>query len=182
MTWSLQLLFATLLLLNCSDTRQAADNRVLTDSVVLFKKDSAFTAGEVPALIKCNLVKKPFTVSTEDNSRILLMLDNPVLTAPAEGVYEVYVTGVQQDVTMLAADQKSFAGLLDLYSLTAPGVKQQLELDITEKVNPLFYQQKAYPVFYIYIRLTTVQDANKKNVPNPGSLHFSSAAILQVKN
>lgn len=182
MIWTLQLLFATLLLLNCSDTRQAANHSVLTDSIVLFKKDSSFTAGEIPALIKCTLAKKPFTVSTENNSRILLMLANPVLTAAAEGVYEVYVAGVQQDVNMFAADQKSFAGLLDLYSLTAPYAKPQLELDITEKVSSLFFQQQAAPVFYIYIRLTAVQDANKKKVPSPGALHFSSAAIVQVKN
>lgn len=182
MAWALQVLFATLLLLNCRDTRQPAVIRIFTDSVVLFKKDSAFTAGQVPALIKCSLVKKPGTTNPGNNSRILLILDHPLLTAAAEGVYEVYLTAIQQDIARLGAEQNSFAGLLDLYSLTAPGAKQQLELDITEKVTQLFLQHHAVLVFYIYIRLATVKDANKKKIPNPGTLHFSSAAIVQVKN
>lgn len=179
MAWALPLLFASFLLLNCSDTRQAADQQLLTDSLVLFKKDSAFTAGEIPALIKCTQITP---VNKGHNSKILLILDQPILTAPAEGVFEVYVTSAQQEIALLSAEQKSFTGLLDLYSLTAPGARQQLELDITEKISPLLLKHHTtVPVFYIYVRLAPVQDASEKNSPKRSALHFNNAAIVQVK-
>ena len=93
------------------------------DTVLLFRKDTSIIAGAVTAVIQC-----PFSKNGNADIKTLLILENPRLLTAPEGVYELYLTYEPPEINSLSSLQPEFVTVLDLYSLTAPDAKQQVEV------------------------------------------------------
>jgi hypothetical protein len=147
------------------------------DTTVILKKDTAFAAGIAPLIM-------PFTFSKDkvqllkSSKNILLLLNKPKLTTAPEGVYEVYLTNTLQDIDKLSASQKSFVSLLDLYSFTAPGAKQQIEIEVSNKIAALTPNHSS--PFFIIIRFEPIKAGSETASSRAGEISFSGFSIIGV--
>lgn len=119
-------------------------------------------------------------ISFSNNSKLLLLLDKPAITATPEGVYEIYLVSSLKDSANLSSTQESFVSLPDFYSMTAPGAKQQVEIDITWQVKKLYETgQPVFPLFAL-LKFAPVQLVNGNFSKNAGKIVFSGYSIIQA--
>ncbi len=150
-----------------------------TDTVLLFKKDTVIVTGSTASYGAWHFPKKN-TWGFSTNSKVLLLLREPkVITAP-EGVYEIYLTNSFSENDKLSSSQKSFVSLLDLYSFTAPGAKQLVEIDITMQVINLYSAGEPLSPFYAILKFAPARLADGTFSVHAGKVHFSGFSVIKV--
>jgi hypothetical protein len=180
---AIQLACTMILLMNCSESRQAINKNAepTADSIVLFNRDSSLIAGNLPLVIQCQ-VQKNNAPTLKNQGKILLIFKNPTLLTAPEGVYEIYLTDKVPEVKTLSASQPSFVALLDLYSLTAPNPSRQFEVDISEHIRKLYLQKPSLNTVYLCTRFGPIKLADGTYSSSGGELRFSGISIVQLKN
>ena len=169
------------MLTGCSTGNNSTTITNATDTVLLYKKDTALVAGinvtqtilHLPEEKKLEVTKK---------GRLLLVLDHPTVISAPEGVYEIYLTNLLNDIDKLTSSQQSFVSLLDLYSITAPGAKQQVEIDITQHVKNLQSTGGSATPLFAVLKFAPVKLADGTFSSNAGEIHFSGISVVQVNN
>ena len=151
------------------------------DTVLLFKIDTLVTASIVPVVLPCIFYKNK---QAQYNSRCktLLLLENPAVVTYPDGVYELYITDKSPDINNLSSLHKGFVTVLDLYTLTAPGAKKSLEVDISEPIKKLFLLKQSLPPVYISIRFGPIKMPDGSYASNAGDLRLTRIRIIQVNN
>jgi hypothetical protein len=150
------------------------------DTVLLYKNDTAMVASTVPAVIQCQIsliAKAQYNVA----GKIFLELDNPKILHNPNGVYELYISNEPPDIERLSSAQTAFVTVLDLYTLTAPGSKNQLEINISEHIKKLFLLKKDLLPLYISIRFGAIKLPDGTYSPKAGELLLSGISIIQIK-
>ena len=177
--WAIQVITAFVLLTSCNTCKKTnnSNNDNNRDTVLLFRKDTSIIASTVTAVIQC-----PFSKNTYTDIKTLLILENPRLLTAPEGVYELYLTHQPPEINSLSSLQPEFVTVLDLYSLTAPGAKQQVEVDISKHIKKIFLSTQPPFSFYISIHFGPVILADETYSSQAGELLFSGISIVQVKN
>ncbi len=165
-------------LFSCKYPVFASKKGNVKDTIVLLSKDTSIVTGLpfVPVLLNSD---KKLLVDT--SKRILLLLNGPKIISAPDGAYEVYITNTLAGITELSATQKNFASLLDLYSFTAPGTKQQIEIDISAQVKFLYQKNQTSSPLYLVFRFAPVQNADGTFSSKAGSISFTGLSIVQVK-
>lgn len=161
---------------NTSSKPIAAD--ALRDTVILYTTDRiVLTPGPQPSVKPINLTLLQSRPSFDKDIKTILVLTNPDIITRPDGVYELYITdSLKREPGKLIASSSVFISLLDLYSFTAPGAKQQIEIDITGSLK------KIYPgTMYIGLQFDPVKLADGTYSSNAGEIGFDELHILQVK-
>ena len=172
-----------LLLATCRQGRHATDNNNIhtnNDTIVLFKKDSSFIAGNITTVTKCSFLNNSGK-ALKNPVNTLLILDQPTLLPAPEGVYELYLSSQPPDIDKLSSSRAGFTALLDMYSFTAPGAKPQIEMDISEAIKRLLLQNPSLPAVYIIIRFQPVKLSDGTYSNKAGELRFKGLSIVHVK-
>lgn len=167
-------------LFSCKYPVFASKKGNVKDTIVLLSKDTSLVTGLtfVPVLLNISGDKK---LLVDTSKRILLLLNGPKIISAPDGAYEVYITNTLAGITELSATQKNFASLLDLYSFTAPGTKQQIEIDISAQVKFLYQKNQTSSPLYLVFRFAPVQNADGTFSSKAGSISFTGLSIVQVK-
>lgn len=178
----MHVLVFTFLITLTAGCKTGKDVTVITnakDTLVWYKKDTAIATGHALSAIPLHLPQKGKIIFS-NNSKLLLLLDKPAITAAPEGVYEIYLVNSLKDSANLSSTQESFVSLPDLYAVTAPGAKQQLEIDITNQVKRLY--ETAQPVFPLFavLKFAPIRLANGTYSKNAGEITFAGLSIVQV--
>lgn len=150
-----------------------------TDTVLLFKKDSVIVIGGPASNGVWNLTKQN-TWGLSKNSKVLLILIEPKVMAAPEGAYEVYLTNSSSENDKLSSSQNSFVSLLDLYSFTAPGAKQQVEIDITTQVKNLYSSGESAAALYAIVKFAPIRLSDGTFSVNDGKVYFSGIRVIKV--
>jgi|GEM_PF-2073833 len=151
------------------------------DTVLLFKKDTAIVTGTAVSYIELHIPREQTTGAIK-NSQLILVLYTPKVIASPEGVYEVYLTNTLNESEKLVSSQKNFVTLLDLYSFTAPGAQQQVEIDITAQVKNLYATGKPASRLFVLLKFAPVQLADGTFSAVAGEVRFSGTGILRVND
>lgn len=163
----------------CTSSNHTTNISITKDTVVLFHKDTAFVTGIHPLHIKVNVAtnKQP---QFSEPAKLLLILDQPHIIQAPEGVYEVYLDHSPVASDSLSSSQNNFVSLLDLYSFTAPGAAQQIEMDITQAVKHIYEARNTALSFYISLRFAPVKMPDGTFSSNAGKINFSGLRVVQL--
>jgi hypothetical protein len=165
----------------CTTGNNVAATTVATDTLLLYKKDSIFTTGitATQAILHFPGQKPP---DIAQNGKVLLRLDNPQMINAPEGVYEIYLTNSLNKTDQLTSSQQSFVALLDLYSHTAPGAKQLIEIDITRQVKNLYSTGEPVTSLFVVLKFAPVKLPDGSFSVLAGTVQFSGITVFQVKD
>jgi hypothetical protein len=178
--WTLLAAVSLTIFGSCKTGSQANISNV-TDTVLLYKKDTLLITSIVPAILHCHFSASAL-VQYNNQIKTLLILNNPTVETIPEGVFEVYVTNEWPSINELTPTQTGFVSVLDLYSLTAPSAGSSLEVDISEVAKQLFLQKESLPSAYISIRFGAIKLPDGSYSSKAGELRITGIQIVQVKN
>ena len=150
-----------------------------TDTVVLYKKDSLFTANKFPFIIRCVIEHEELKLFS-NNKQTKLLIENPLFSLMPEGVYELYISAKEPEEAKLIPLNDGFVTTLDFYSLTAPEAKKIIEADITKQANTILQQKNSEGQLYITIQFGPVKKPDGSYSAKTGSFAFSGIKILQA--
>jgi hypothetical protein len=166
--------------MSCNAGKLVKTESIGADTTLLSRTDKPVIIGNVPA---------PLAFTFSENSKELfdsnyntwLLLDDPQIIAAPDGVYEIYLTSQPPAISKLTATNPAFVNVLDLYSITAPGAKQIIEVDIKNHVKNIFLQKQPMQPVYITMVFSGNQLADGSKSKKAGELRFSGIRIVQTK-
>ncbi len=164
----------------CNTGRQTA-NRTDGDTILLYKKDTVLSTSTVPSVLTCQFSANS-QAQYDSRRTTLLLLDNPAVTTLPDGVYEVYISFQPPGNKKLSSSQPDFVNVLDLYSLTAPGAKKWLTVDISEHIKKLFLLKQPLPSMYIIVQFGGLTLPDGSSTTQAGKLGITGFRIVQTKN
>ena len=151
-----------------------------SDTTLLSRTDKPVIAGAMPAVLSL-----PFLENSKDifnsNSKTWLLLDEPQIIEAPDGVYEIYLTGEPPVINSLIVTNPAFVNVLDLYSITAPGARQIIEVDIRSHVNKIFLQKQQSQTIYVSLIFNGNRLADGSKSKKAGELRLSGIRIVQTK-
>lgn len=115
------------------------------------------------------------------NNKTWLLLDDPQIIEAPDGVYEIYLTGEPPVINNLIATNPAFVNVLDLYSITAPGARQIIEVDIRSHVNKIFLQKQQTQTIYVSMVFNGNRLVDGSKSKKAGELRLSGIRIVQTK-
>jgi hypothetical protein len=151
-----------------------------SDTTLLQRVVTPVNLGVTPAVVSFRLDEKSRNIFNSNYKTWLLLDDAAVITAP-DGVYEIYVTAQPPQINTLNAESPAFVNVLDLYSITAPGAKQAIEVDIQTLINKLFLQKQTPQTVYVTLLFNGNRFANGSKSTKAGLVRFSGMRMLQTK-
>lgn len=147
---------------------------------MLSRTDKPLTIGSMPVVTSFIFSEKS-SGQFNSNNKTWLLLDHPQITEAPDGVYEIYLTNLPPEINNLTATNPAFVNVLDLYSITTPGSKQIIEVDIRSHVNKMFLQKKETQTVYVTLVFNGNQLANGNKSKKAGAMKFSGIRIVQTK-
>lgn len=81
----------------------------------------------------------------------------------------------------LIATNPAFVNVLDLYSITAPGARQIIEVDIRSHVNKIFLQKQPTQSIYVSLVFNGNRLADGSKSKKAGELRLSGIRMVQTK-
>jgi hypothetical protein len=150
------------------------------DTTLLSRIDKQVIIGATPVVL-------PFTFSANSrdlfngNGKTWLLFDDPRITESPDGVYEIYITNQPPEISKLTAANPAFVNVLDLYSITAPGAKQLIAVDIRSHVKNLFLQKQPMQAVYVIIIFSGNSLADGSKSKKGGELRLSGVRMVQTK-
>lgn len=151
----------------------------ISDTIPLAEKKLNASASLVNSVLTCHFHSGN---RYEKRLRTWLLLDEVRVQINPEGAYELYLTDKAPEIAELSASQNSFITVLDLYSLTIPGRKKQLAIDITERVNKLYGGKKPLGSVYVVIKFGPIQMADGHFSDKAGDLRIDALRIVQTRD
>lgn len=149
-----------------------------TDTILLAEKKITPGWNIVNSVVACDSI----TGNRYDKRlRTWLLLDDARVQVNPEGALELYLIDQPPVVTKLSASQPAFVTVLDLYSLTIPGRKNQLAIDITERIGKLFPGNQQLGTVYAAIKFGPVKIADGSYSDKTGDLRIARVRIVQTK-
>jgi hypothetical protein len=164
----------------CTTGNNVTTASAATDTLLLYKKDTTLVTGITAAQAALHFPERK-TLDITQNGKLLLLLDNPKVINAPEGVYEIYLTNSFNETDQLSSSQKSFVALLDLYSHTAPGAKQQVEIDITRQVKNLYSTSEPGTPLFAVLKFAPIKLADGTFSIHAGRVQFSGMSVIKVK-
>lgn len=151
-----------------------------SDTTLLSSIGKPLIMGTMPAVLPFTFSEKSME-AFDNNNKTWLLFDDPLITEAPDGVYEIYLTSQAPEINKLTATNPAFVNVLDLYSITAPGAKQIIEVDIRSHVQNLFLQNQKMQTVYVTLVFNGngLADGSKSN--KAGKIRFSGMRIVQTK-
>jgi len=149
-----------------------------TDTTVLYKADTLLITGATPVILKCDF-SLPSQKLFRNRLKTLLLMENPVLIAAPDGVYELYITN-SPDIKSISSSNEGFVTVLDLYGLTAPAAKNRIEVDVSEQLKNFFLLKQPISSFFICIRFGPTKLPDGSYSSKTGELRLSGIGIVQT--
>lgn len=110
-----------------------------------------------------------------------IVLEEPQLISPSDGVFEIYVYKGTKPVRNLHPSTRFFLSTLDLYNLTEIQAKSVIILDVSDKIRQL-NQTNSDSNIPCTLTIKFVPNTMTGHSPPPavGILKFSGAKVLQI--
>jgi hypothetical protein len=146
------------------------------DTTYIFRKDTAINTGNISLI--------PVYISTEikqqKTDKVFIALHQPKITAAPEGVFEVYLVNSSNGIEKLSSSEPAFVSLLDLYSFTAPGAKQDIEIEITKQLTGMYTTSEVQSTFYLVLKFAPVTLPDGTYSYNNGHISFTGVSLLLI--
>lgn len=154
---------------------------VESDTTLLSRIDKEVIIGAVPSVSLFQFTEKSRAAFDSNNQTWLLFDDPRVIEAP-DGVYEIYLTDQSPQINELTATSPAFLSVLDLYSITAPGAKQVIQVDISSAIKKMLLSKKTLGPFYLTLLFIGNLMPDGRPSGKAGELRVSGIRMLQTKS
>jgi hypothetical protein len=163
-------------LLCCKTNSNIINPISVNDTTYIFRKDTAINTGNISLM--------PVYISTEikqqKTGKIFIALHHPkIITAP-DGVFEVYLVDSTTGIEKLSSSDRAFVSLLDLYSFTAPGAKQEINIDITKQLTGMYTTYDVQSTLYLVLKFAPVTLPDGTYASNNGQISFTGVSLLLI--
>ena len=165
---------------SCNAGRAVKTENSSSDTTLLSRTDKPVIAGAMPAVLSLTFLENSKDLFSS-NSKTWLLLDEPQIIEAPDGVYEIYLTGEPPVINNLIATNPAFVNVLDLYSITAPGARQIIEVDIRSHVNKIFLQKQQTQTIYVSMVFNGNRLVDGSKSKKAGELRLSGIRIVQTK-
>ncbi len=151
-----------------------------SDTTLLSRIDKPVSVGAIPAVSLFTFSENNHA-AFDSNSQTWLLFDDPIVTEAPDGVYEIYLTDQPPLVNELTATNPAFVNVLDLYSITAPGAKQIIEVNITSAIKKMFLQKQELRPFYLTLIFSGNRLPDGSQSKNAGKMELRGIRMVQTK-
>lgn len=166
--------------IGCNSGKLVKTGNSSGDTTLLSRTDKAVNIGTVPTVIPLTFLNNSKDLFNS-NSKTWLLFNDPQITEAPDGVYEIYLTNQPPEINNLTATNPAFVNVLDLYSITAPGSKQIIEVDIRSHVKNVFLQKQQTQTVYVTLVFNGNRLADGSKSKKAGEMRLSGIRMVQTQ-